>query len=411
MTHRSAPSPTLPDLPAFTDLPAQADPPDALRTFAGQRVTTPDMWREQRRSELLALFSHYVYGPRPPAPAHPPRTRELMRDRTLLDGRAELREIELHLDEPRDITMRLLLALPRDRDAPAPTLLAFNRCGNHATHPHPQIQLPERWVPFTDTQGEHRADDAQRGSRAHLWPIERIVARGYALALWYPGDVSPDDPQFRFSFSSPNGERVQTGTIAAWAWGASRALDALVKMPEVDASRVGVLGHSRRGKTALLAAAFDERFALVIPHQAGCGGTAPSRTRNPRAETVKRINTTFPHWFGERFAQFGDAVERLPIDQHALIALAAPRPVLLSNAEDDQWADPPGQMHMLKAAEPVYHLLGTTGLAGATQPRMQALVGDTLAYFLRPGRHDITAEDWGAFLDFADRHLKPEHEA
>src|SRR5205085_5634423 len=142
-----------------------------------------------------------------------------------------------------------------------------------------------------------------------------------------------------------------------WAWGCHRAVDYLLTDKGIDGKRLAVVGHSRLGKTALLAGAFDDRIAVVIPHQSGCGGAGPSRTKNPKAETVKRINTSFPHWFCDNFKQFNDDPSKLPFDQHGLVALVAPRPVLFSNAVEDQWANPDGQFDVLKAADPVYRLL------------------------------------------------------
>src|SRR5262249_33240092 len=163
--------------------------------------------------------------------------------------------------------------------------------------------------------------------------------------------------------------------------------------------------HSRLGKTALLAAAFDERIALAIPHQAGCGGTAPSRTKNPKSETVKLINSSFPHWFDGAFKDFNDQVERLPFDQHCLVALVAPLPVLFTNALEDQWANPDGQFDVLKAADPVYRLLGVEGLNADSRPEVGELLPSRLGYFIRPGKHSTTPEDWKVFLDYADKNL------
>jgi hypothetical protein len=143
---------------------------------------------------------------------------------------------------------------------------------------------------------------------------------------------------------------------------------------------------------------------MAIPLQAGCGGTAPSRGKI--GESVKAINDRFPHWFDDHFKQFNDATARLPFDQHCLVALMAPRPVLFSNAEEDTWANPAGQFDMLEAADPVYRLLGAEGLAATSMPPSRKLVNSRLGYFIRPGKHSMTTEDWGAFLDFADRQMK-----
>ena len=164
-----------------------------------------------------------------------------------------------------------------------------------------------------------------------------------------------------------------------------------------------MLGHSRLGKAALVAGAFDERFALVFPHQAGCGGTAPSR--GTVGESVKRINTSFPHWFNAAFKTFNDEPAKLPFDQNGLVALVAPRPVLFTNAVEDTWANPEGQFQVLKAAEPVYKLLNAGGLNATQTPETGKLVKSTLGYAIRPGKHSMTPEDWGFFLDFADEHF------
>jgi hypothetical protein len=189
----------------------------------------------------------------------------------------------------------------------------------------------------------------------------------------------------------------------AWAWGLSRAADYLVTDPQIDGRRMIVIGHSRNGKTALLAGAMDERFAIVIPSQAGCGGTAPSR--GTVGESVERINTVFPHWFNDTFPQFNKQTQKIPFDQHCLMAMVAPRPLLLTNATGDEWANPRGQFEMLKAAEPVYRLLGVEGCSAAEFPAENQLVNSRLGYFIRPGKHDMTAVEWTAWLDFADKHL------
>ena len=193
------------------------------------------------------------------------------------------------------------------------------------------------------------------------------------------------------------------GTIAAWAWGFHRCMDYLVKDISVDPRRIAAVGHSRNGKTALLAAAMDDRIALAIPHQAGCGGSAPSRGRV--GESVQRINTAFPHWFNAAYKEFNQSTDRLPFDQNALVALCAPRPVLFSNATEDQWANPAGQFEVLQAADPVYRFLGAGGLEAKSVPAEGVLSDGVLGYYIRPGKHSMTAGDWEIFLTFADHHM------
>jgi hypothetical protein len=280
--------------------------------------------------------------------------------------------------------------------------------------------VPDRCSGVVDNKATARG----RGSAwsVNEWNVRMVIDRGYAFANFYHGDIDPDKPDFSDGIHPHFLKPGQTqrgphdwGTLAAWAWGIHRAVDYLHQDKDIDTSRIAVVGHSRNGKAALLAAAFDERIDLVIPHQAGCGGTAPSRTKNPGAETVKIINSGRSHWFNDTFSLFNDDVDKLPFDQHCLFALCAPRPILLSNAEEDQWADPAGQFDLLVAADPVYKLLGSPGLASqrrrhadlyARVPPTGQLLDSPLGYFLRPGKHSMTPDDWKIFLAFADKHFR-----
>ena len=201
---------------------------------------------------------------------------------------------------------------------------------------------------------------------------------------------------------------LDTATIACWAWGIHRAVDYLTTLKEeVDPKRIAAVGHSRLGKTALLAAAFDERIALAIPHQAGCGGTAPTARRAKVSKARPSSGSTPASRTGStpRFKEFNDDPTRLPFDQHCLVALCAPRPVLFSNADEDLWANPDGQFEVLKAADPVYRFLDAGGLDAKADPAARQARGQH-ARLLHPRRQALDdAEDWKVFLDFADKHL------
>jgi hypothetical protein len=396
------------DFPPVAELPSRPELPDLLVMFNGERVKNKEGWFGKRRPELKALFQHYMYGYAPKAvPIEAKVERE---DRSALEGNATLREVTISLGPSERQKIHLLLVVPNGRKEPSPCFVGMNFCGNHAVVKDPAVRLPTAWIyPNYPGVKNNHATDAGRGTQVDVWNLDLAIGRGYAVATFYSGDIDPDRPDVRegiqpfFSKAGSKPGPHDWGTIAAWAWGIQRAVDYLVTNPEIDKSHIAVVGHSRLGKTALLAAAFDERIAMAIPLQAGCGGTAPSRGKV--GESVKRINTSFPHWFNGTFKEFNDQVDRLPFDQHCLVALVAPRPVLFANAVEDTWANPDGQFEVLLAADPVYRFLGAGGLDAKTRPELNKLVDSKLGYFIRPGKHAMTRDDWKVFLDFADKQL------
>jgi dienelactone hydrolase len=392
-------------------LPSHPELPDPLVMFNGERVTSKQQWIDKRRPELKALFQHYMYGYLPP-PA-PITAKVEYEDAKAFDGKATLREVAISVGPPEVPSIHLLLVVPNQRKGPAPVFVGINFCGNHALVKDRGIRLPTAWMyPHIPGVKDHRATEAGRGKQSDVWALEQSIDRGYAVATFYNGDVDPDQKDVREGLQPYLRQKAgkhgphDWGTIAAWAWGVHRIVDYVSNHKDLDKNRIAVVGHSRLGKTALLAAALDERIALAIPHQAGCGGTSPNRNDNPKAETVKRINTSFPHWFNDTFKQFNDCPDKLPFDQHCLIALMAPRPVLLSNAVEDEWANPSGQFRMLQTADPVYRFLGAGGLEASRMPLPGKLIDSTLGYYIRPGKHSMTKEDWNVFLDFADKHFR-----
>jgi hypothetical protein len=393
-----------PEFPDADHLPARSGMPDPLVMLGGSRVASKDDWFQRRRPELKALFEHYMYGAAPPAPRFEDvRAKVEREDRASLGGKATLREVSIAFGPPDAPKIHLLLLVPNDRKGPAPVFLGMNFYGNHTVLNDPKIALPGGWVP--DRVGGavgNKASEEGRGFQVDTWAADTVVGHGYALATFYCGDVAPDHPGHKDGVH-PHYPGYDWGTVAAWAWGLSRAADYLAADPDLDRERMAVVGHSRLGKAALLAGAFDDRFRVVIPHQAGCGGSAPSR--GDVGESVKQINDRFPHWFNAVFKTFNDRPDRLPFDQNGLVALAAPRAVLFSNATEDTWANPRGQYQVLEAAEPAYRLLVAGALAPDAPPETGKLSAGTLGYAIRPGKHSMTREDWAFFLDFADRHL------
>lgn len=394
------------------DAPLSSPLPDPLVMLDGRRVTDRNRWFRERRPELKELFSRFMYGEIPPRPEkvqfHVDATH-----RDFLDGLGVLKLVTISFGDTNAPRINLMLALPAKPKGKLPVFLAMNFCGNHAVTRDPRVPLTRGWV-YGSCAGcqDGAATEAGRGSQAEDWPIASILQRGYAVATFCSSDVDSDRADVsdgvyawleRKAGASGAAKPHDRGTIAAWAWGFHRCVDYLVQDGSIDAHRIAAVGHSRNGKTALLAAAFDDRIAMAIPVQAGCGGTAPSR--GLVGESVKQINERFPHWFNAAFKTFNDQTGRLPFDQHCLVALCAPRPVLFPNAVEDQWANPAAQFEVLRAAAPVYEMLKAGTLEAAAMPPNGQLVSSQLGYFIREGKHSMKAIDWAAFLDFADRHF------
>lgn len=398
------------DFPPPDKLPSVPGFPGVLTLRDGSKVATKKDWEEKRRPELKALFEHYMYGRFPERPKEV-TAKVLFEDAKALGGKGTLREVELTFGPPEWPKIYLLVATPNG-SAPAACFVGPNFGGNHLLTTHERVRVPTAWVPANQpgvAKGTNKATAGGRGKQADAWPLQQVVEKGYAVATFYCGDIQPDRPKepegMRATLAAPAAPH-DTATVMWWAWGCHRAVDYLVTDARVDPKRLAVVGHSRLGKTALLAGAFDDRIAVVIPHQSGCGGAGPSRSANLKAETVKRITTAFPHWFCGHFSAFGDDTTKLPFDQHCLVAVCAPRPVLLTNAEDDQWANPPGQFDVLTAAAPVYRLYGDDKPVAAKVPEQGKLSDERLGYFIRAGKHAMTPDDWKVYVQFADKWLR-----
>jgi hypothetical protein len=385
--------------------------PNPLQLTTGEIVKTKEEWFGSRRPELFRLAQTYMYGF---APGRPEKVTaaELFRDGMALGGMATLREVELKFGVEQKASLRLLIATPNKAKGAVASFVAVNFCGNHAALKHDQISIPEQWIYESCTSDKsNKASPADRGRQAEVWCIEQLIDRGYALATFYGGDLDTDNNdmsdglyQHFYKAGQTKPEQSDWGYIAACAWGLSRAADYLETQSEFDPKRIAVTGHSRHGKAALWAGATDERFAIVIPHQSGTGGMAMSRDNDQ--ETVERINRVFPHWFCDNFVKFGGNEKELPIDQHCIVALCAPRPVLDTEGIQDTWANYDAAWRSLQGADPVYKLLGCKGLASkkpveGDEPFSDQNFGELVQY-RRDEKHVLNADYWKRILDFAD---------
>ena len=369
---------------------AGSDVPDLFKTLSGKLVESAEVWEKERRPEVLELLQTHVYGKNPVGRPDTLRFEELEPDKEMMDGAALRKRVHIRYSGPGGEGGIALTAFIPKSAKPVPAfLLICNR--------NPAANI-----------------DPDRVEKSPFWAAEELVARGYAALAFFNGDVDPDwhdgftngvhvvfqpDPAARNADS--------WGTIAAWAWGASRVMDWIATEPLINAKRVAVVGHSRGGKTALWCGATDVRFALTISNNSGCGGAKLNRMCLPRSESVAVINKAFPHWFCDNFKQYGDNEDALPVDQHMLVALIAPRLAYVASAALDDWAGQPGEFRSCELASPVWRrLYRKNGLVGVWPPPDTPLHNGCIGYHLRSGKHDLGLYDWKCFMDFADRQWK-----
>jgi hypothetical protein len=379
--------------------------PDPLIFNNGNLVNNYKDWKE-RRKEILFLFENEVYG-KVPAGGVNLETEEVSVNNNALNGKAIRKEIKLTLTKNnKSVDIYMLMYLPKYEN-PVSVFVGCNFYGNQTTTIEKDVLITESWARNNKDFGikNNQGTEKSRGVRHNRWLPEDIVARGYGVVTIYYGDIDPDfDDGFKNGVHNLfSGQRDGTswGSIAAWAWGLSRAMDYFET--DNDIGKVFVIGHSRLGKTALWAGATDERFSLVISNNSGCGGAALSR--RTFGETVGRINSSFPHWFCDNYKKYNENEGQCPVDQHMLIALMAPRPVYVGSAAEDRWADPKGEFLSCVAASPVYEMLGLKGLPSKAMPELSTPVTGTIGYHIRPGKHNLTSYDWQRYMDFADKHF------
>ncbi len=397
----------------------QAAWPDPLVLQSGEAVHNRNDFERLRRPEILQLFEENVYG-RTPSTSLPVRVLRTEVDARALHGLARRIQITLAVGPNGERIWHLLQYMPANVHRPVPVFIGLNFDGNQTVDADPGINLNSVWVPDPALKKEHLAKELSRhvlitpgpdsrGAAASQWQVQKIVARGFGVATVYAGDIEPDfisgigygiRPLFFKETQSLPGAG-DWGAIGAWAWGMSRIADVLSNDENVDANRFIAFGFSRFGKTALWAAAQDERFDMVISNESGQAGATLSHRQV--GEPIDHLMLAFPYWFCTNYQHYLGRGQSLPVDGHLLLSLIAPRPLYIGSAIDDPFSDPVGEFLAGKAVSPVYALYGKTGMAEVNMPSLEHRVGDAVAYHVRRGGHDVTAYDWEQYLDFADR--------
>jgi len=380
--------------------------PDVLQMPNGKRCTSSKEWMQVQRPYIFHLYEENQFG-RFPSKKINIRYRVLEEDKNALGGTAIRRQVRIFL-HPADSTVYtdLLLYIPNQVKGAVPVFLGYNFGGNHTVTTDNKIILGNRWVPAR-AKGvvNNRATEASRGVDTASWQVSTILAKGFAVATAYYGDLEPDTTTgFLSGIRSTlknvlNIEPSEWCAMGAWAWGLSRMVDYLQQDKNIDAHKIALIGHSRLGKAALWAAAADPRFALIVSNESGEGGAAISRRWY--GETVQIINAHFPHWFAAKYKTYGDSVNALPVDAHMLLSLMAPRPLYVASAVEDTWSDPKGEFLSAKEAGKVYALFDKKGIDTDSMPALHQPVGATVRYHIRAGRHAVTLYDWEQYLAFA----------
>jgi hypothetical protein len=364
-------------------VPAYTLPP-ILKSSTSNVLKDKKAWEQSRRTEILSLFENHVYGKMPSG--FDSISFEITNDdKAAMKGKAHLKEVSVSIWKgPGSVAIHLTLFTPNNKTK-APVFLFINNRSKRNTA-------------------------ASRDTVSQFWPAEQVIDSGYGIAAFHVSDAAPDDKKDYVKGVLelyPNEIKSSSGmkAIGAWAWAARRVMDYFEKDNDVDAGNVFIVGHSRGGKAALWAGAHDRRFAMVFSNCSGNTGAALSRRRF--GETITRINTSFPHWFADNYKKYNDNESALPVDQHMLLALIAPRPLYVTNASKDLWADPTGTFMALKKAGAAYTLYGKEASLPSTPPAINSpIIQSVLGYHNREGIHDLTSYDWNNFIRFASFHLK-----
>ncbi|MBO9620624.1 MAG: hypothetical protein J7539_16495 [Niabella sp.] len=382
--------------------------PALLTTNGGIPVRSGKEWKQTRRKEVLQLFKDNMYG------QYPGGTKDMhfkiqQIDSGAVAGTAIAKQIRIYLQKgEQGPFIDLLLYVPINKKKPVPVFAGLNFFGNQSVSPDEHILISEKYREFLKFKNKNTP--VVRGEQERNWCVKELIQHGYGLATAYYGDVELDDSTgWKTGVRSVLSKALQLrpeqwSAMGAWAWELSRILDYLQTDKDIAADKVIVIGHSRLGKAALWAGADDERFAAVISNNSGEGGAALAR-RN-YGQTLQNITKSFPHWYISKYTTYAANVNALPVDQHMLLALMAPRPLYVASASNDRWSDPYGEFLAAQSTAPVYQLFHLKGLGTGQMPPPDTSIGNRVRYHIRTGDHDILLFDWLQYIRFADELVK-----
>jgi hypothetical protein len=382
--------------------------PDPLTLADGKPVRDAKTWTGKRRPELIRLFEENQYGR---APGRPKDMSFEVSDKgtPAMGGKAIRKQVTIYFSADKNGPKEdMVIYLPPNTTKPVPLFLALNFAPNTSTFDDPDLKLGEMW-----NAREKKKVPATRTGNFGRMRVDDLLAKGIAVAGIYYGDIDPDflggvGMGVRAKYLKPGQTEPapdEWGSISAWAWGLSRAMDYLETDKSIDPKRVAIYGVSRLGKTVMWAGARDTRFAMVIASCSGEGGAALSR-RN-YGETIAHLTapTRYPYQFAANYAKYAAEVDKFPVDAHMLVALMAPRPVFLQTGDGDGWSDPRGEFWAAVAAAPVYKLFGKEGLGTDKMPEAGQPILNSIAYHMHAGGHGTIPSDWPVFVQYMSTHL------
>lgn len=383
--------------------------PDLLRCADGQPVTNAKTWTQKRRPELVKLVEETQFGKMPPRPKAM-RFQVFDQGTSAFNGKAIRKQVTVYFTkDTADHKMDLLVYLPTAVKQPVPLLLSISFAAYNQTIDDTGLRVGTIWT------REGKKAKADKPTPFGKMNVEQFLEAGIGFATVYYGAIEPDFKEginygIRKTYLKPGQTQPATnewGAISAWAWGLSRAMDYFETDKQIDAKRIAIQGASRLGKTVLWAGAHDTRFKVVIASVSGEGGAALSR-RN-FGETVGHItdSSRYQYQFATNYHAYANKISSLPIDGHVLVALMAPRPLLLQTGSTDYWSDPKGEFLSAVAATPVYRLFGETGPETTVMPAAgdTSLLMNHLGYFMHEGGHGVLPTDWPHMIAYLKKYL------